>query len=161
MAFSFSSIISKLPFYQRLKNGTHRYLYLDSSASWDTLQDKLKCGYENPVLLPILQLIAFYTSKVEFKIRDVKTRKLSGFKVYADDLQGRDCLVVDDICDGGGTFLGLAKELKAKNAGKLYLAVSHGIFSRGVERLLEHYDGVFSTNSFGEVEGLEQFEIKN
>lgn len=100
------------------------------------------------------------------KIRDVKTRKLSGFKVYADDLQGRDCLVVDDICDGGGTFLGLAKELKAKNAGRLYLAVSHGIFSKGVEILKEYYDGVFSTNSFGDsprrtsVEGLEQYRIE-
>lgn len=93
------------------------------------------------------------------KIRDVKTRKLSGFKVYADDLQGRDCLVVDDICDGGGTFLGLAKELKAKNAGKLYLAVSHGIFSKGVKVLLEQYDDVFCTNSFGDLEGLEQFEL--
>lgn len=94
------------------------------------------------------------------KIRDVKTRKLSRFKVYADDLQGRDCLVVDDLCDGGGTFIGLAKELKAKNAGKLYLAVSHGIFSKGVELLKEHYDGVFCTNSFGDIEGLKQFSIE-
>ena len=94
------------------------------------------------------------------KIRDVKTRKLSGFKVYADDLQGRDCLVVDDICDGGGTFMGLAKELKAKNAGKLYLAVSHGIFSKGVDVLLEQYDGVFCTNSYGDLEGLEQYKIE-
>jgi ribose-phosphate pyrophosphokinase len=69
------------------------------------------------------------------KSRDVKTGKLTGFKVYADDLQGKDCLIVDDICDGGGTFIGLADELKKKNAGKLYLAVSHGIFSKGFEDL--------------------------
>lgn len=65
------------------------------------------------------------------KSRNVKTGQLTGFKVYAEDLQGKDCLIVDDICDGGGTFLGLAKELKAKNAGNLYLAISHGIFSKG------------------------------
>ena len=69
------------------------------------------------------------------KSRDVKTGKLTGFKVYDDDLQGIDCLIVDDICDGGGTFIGLAQELKNKNAGKLYLAVSHGIFSKGFEEL--------------------------
>ena len=86
------------------------------------------------------------------KSRDVKTGKLSGFKVYADDLQGRDCLIVDDICDGGGTFLGLATELKAKNAGKLYLAVSHGIFSKGFEELSKVYNKVFTTDSFRDIE---------
>lgn len=86
------------------------------------------------------------------KSRDVKTGKLSGFKVYADDLQGKDCLIVDDICDGGGTFLGLAKELKAKNAGKLFLAVSHGIFNKGFEELSKVYDKVFTTDSFRNIE---------
>lgn len=81
------------------------------------------------------------------KSRDVKTGKLSGFKVYADDLQGKDCLIVDDICDGGGTFIGLAQTLKAKNAGKLYLAVSHGIFSKGTAELAAYFDGIFTTNS--------------
>lgn len=86
------------------------------------------------------------------KSRDVKTGKLSGFKVYADDLQGKDCLIVDDICDGGGTFLGLAKELKSKNAGKLYLAVSHGIFSHGLDELSSHFERIFTTDSFKTIE---------
>ncbi|AIM60531.1 phosphoribosylpyrophosphate synthetase [Cellulophaga lytica] len=86
------------------------------------------------------------------KTRDVKTGKLSGFKVYADDLQGKDCLVVDDICDGGGTFNGLAQELKNKNAGNLYLAVSHGIFSKGLESLSSYYSGIFTTDSFNSIE---------
>ena len=94
------------------------------------------------------------------KSRDVKTGKLSGFKVYADDLQGRDCLIVDDICDGGGTFLGLAKELKAKNAGKLYLAVSHGIFSKGFDSLAKDFAGIFTTDSFKNCEGKNVVEIK-
>lgn len=86
------------------------------------------------------------------KTRDVKTGKLSGFKVYADDLQGKDCLVVDDICDGGGTFNGLAQELKNKNAGNLYLAVSHGIFSKGLDSLSSYYSGIFTTDSFNSIE---------
>ncbi len=89
------------------------------------------------------------------KTRDVKTGKLSGFKVYHEDLQGNDCLIVDDICDGGGTFLGLAKELKAKNAGKLYLAVSHGIFNKGFDELAKEFEIIFTTNSF------KDFEHKN
>jgi ribose-phosphate pyrophosphokinase len=86
------------------------------------------------------------------KSRDVKTGRLSGFKVYADDLQGRSCIIVDDICDGGGTFIGLAKELKAKNAGALYLAVSHGIFSKGTEWLTEVFDHIFTTDSVKELQ---------
>lgn len=86
------------------------------------------------------------------KSRDVKTGRLSGFKVYEDDLQGIDCLIVDDICDGGGTFVGLAEELKNKNAGKLYLAVSHGIFNKGFE-VLNCFDAIFTTNSVKDFEG--------
>ena len=85
------------------------------------------------------------------KSRDVKTGKLTGFKVYADDLKGRDCLIVDDICDGGGTFIGLAEELKKKNAGKLYLAVSHGIFSKGFDDL-KCFKRIFTTDSFKNME---------
>ncbi|MEA9415202.1 ribose-phosphate diphosphokinase [Flavobacterium sp. PL02] len=85
------------------------------------------------------------------KSRDVKTGRLSGFKVYEEDLKGMDCLIVDDICDGGGTFVGLAEELKKKNAGKLYLAVSHGIFNKGFE-VLDCFDKIFTTNSFKDFE---------
>ncbi|BDD07643.1 ribose-phosphate pyrophosphokinase [Fulvitalea axinellae] len=92
------------------------------------------------------------------KSRDVKTGKLSGFSVYADDLDGQDCLIVDDICDGGGTFIGLAEELKRKNSGKLYLAVSHGIFSKGTEALTDIFDGVFTTDSFRDLDESSKVE---
>ncbi|MEY3240527.1 MAG: hypothetical protein RIR11_1965 [Bacteroidota bacterium] len=82
------------------------------------------------------------------KTRDIKTGLLSAPKVFADDLKGADCLIVDDICDGGGTFIQLAAVLKQKNAGKLYLAVSHGIFSKGLEVFETHFDQIFTTNSF-------------
>lgn len=82
------------------------------------------------------------------KTRDVRTGALSGFKVYTDDLAGKDCLLIDDICDGGGTFLGLAQELKAKNAGKLYLAISHGIFSKGLTALENTFERIYVTDSF-------------
>jgi ribose-phosphate pyrophosphokinase len=85
------------------------------------------------------------------KSRDVKTGSLSGFKVYAENLNGGDCLIVDDICDGGATFIGLAQELKNKNAGKLYLAVSHGIFSKGFDKLSEIFTTVYTTNSVKDI----------
>ncbi|MDQ0967250.1 ribose-phosphate pyrophosphokinase [Flavobacterium sp. W4I14] len=95
------------------------------------------------------------------KSRDVKTGKLSGFRVYAEDLTGADCLIVDDICDGGGTFIGLAEALKAKNAGKLYLAISHGIFSKGFDELGKYFEQIFTTDSIKEVdhEGVTQIKL--
>lgn len=92
------------------------------------------------------------------KVRDVKTGQLSGAQVFADDLNGADCLIVDDICDGGGTFIQLAKALKAKNAGRLFLAISHGIFSKGMDELAAHFTTVFTTNSF--YNGLETDFLK-
>ena len=92
------------------------------------------------------------------KLRDVKTGKLSGFQVYSEDLKGADCLIVDDICDGGGTFLGLAEELKRKGAGKLYLAVSHGIFSKGLEALQEVFTKIFTTDAFSTLPDSPRFQ---
>ncbi|MFN0082643.1 MAG: phosphoribosyltransferase family protein, partial [Ferruginibacter sp.] len=94
------------------------------------------------------------------KSRDVKTGKLKEFKVYDDDLAEYDCIIVDDICDGGGTFLGLAEELKKKNAGKLYLAVSHGIFSKGFEELDRVFEKIFCTNSVKNIEHEKLVQIK-
>ncbi len=82
------------------------------------------------------------------KVRDVRTGQLSGAQVFTDDLNGADCLIVDDICDGGGTFIQLAQALKAKHAGRLFLAVSHGIFSKGTDVLEGHFERVFTTDSF-------------
>ena len=82
------------------------------------------------------------------KHRNVENGKIDFVEVYADDLKGQDCVIVDDICDGGYTFLLAAKALKEKNAGKLYLAVTHGIFSKGFDELNKHFDVIYTTNSF-------------
>lgn len=84
------------------------------------------------------------------KHRDLKTGKLSGFG-YTGDVKGYDVLIVDDICDGGGTFVGLAKELLDGHARTVSLYVTHGIFSRGVENLLDNgIDTIYTTNTYYE-----------
>jgi ribose-phosphate pyrophosphokinase len=96
------------------------------------------------------------------KSRDVKTGKLSGFRVFDENLNGADCLIVDDICDGGGTFIGLAETLKNKGAGRLYLAVSHGIFNKGFDVFGEYFEKIFTTNSFRDFDtgDVEQIKLK-
>jgi ribose-phosphate pyrophosphokinase len=96
------------------------------------------------------------------KIRNVHNGDITGFEVFATDLNGRTCMIVDDICDGGRTFIGIAEELKKKNAGDIYLFVTHGIFSYGSVGLGQHFKKIFCTNSFKDIDDkkIKQFEIK-
>lgn len=86
------------------------------------------------------------------KSRDVKTGIIEGFEVYADDLQGKTCIIVDDICDGGGTFVGLAEELKKKGAGDIHLIVTHGIFSKGWEPFTKLFKSITCSDSFSTID---------
>lgn len=91
------------------------------------------------------------------KIRDTTTGALSGFS--APIAQGKRFGVVDDICDGGGTFIGLAKAWQEVNPdSELYLYVTHGIFSKGLLSLFDHYRRVHTTNSFDQAENIKEFK---
>lgn len=79
------------------------------------------------------------------KHRDLATGKLSGFS-FMGSVKDKHLIIVDDICDGGGTFTGLARRLLEGKAASVHLAVTHGIFSKGLP--LEHIDTVYSTNSY-------------
>lgn len=69
----------------------------------------------------------------------------------------KDLFIIDDICDGGRTFIEIAKAIKITRSlssavhpdqhGKIFLIVTHGIFSAGFEELGEHFDGIYCTNS--------------
>lgn len=83
------------------------------------------------------------------KHRDAATGRLSNFEILSDDLGGAPCVIVDDICDGGGTFLGLATELRAKNAGPLTLAITHGLFTKGTDLLRGSFDRIVTFGFHG------------
>lgn len=67
---------------------------------------------------------------------------------------GKDFIIIDDICDGGATFINIAKEIKkwdTTNSSKIYLIITHGIFSKGFEELSKYFDGIYCTNSYSEL----------
>jgi ribose-phosphate pyrophosphokinase len=69
-------------------------------------------------------------------------------RIGLDNFGGKDILIVDDICVYGGTFKGLAKLLRQRNVGKLYLAVSHlTIQNHNNDSVFKYFDRVFSTSS--------------
>ncbi|MCD6068606.1 MAG: hypothetical protein K0S33_3432 [Bacteroidetes bacterium] len=103
--------------------------------------DKLaqKIGYKNNIATGL-------------KIRDLASGQIIKSDVNTDALHGKACVIVDDICDGGRTFIELASALKAKGAGDLYFIASHGIFSHdALTRLKETgFKNVGSSNSIAD-----------
>jgi ribose-phosphate pyrophosphokinase len=77
------------------------------------------------------------------------------------DVKGKECLIVDDLADGGRTFKLLAEELKSQGANKVFLYVTHAQFNYGFEELKETIDHVYCTNSFKEIDDayVTQFKV--
>jgi ribose-phosphate pyrophosphokinase len=82
------------------------------------------------------------------KIRSADTGEITGTVVYSEHIGDRDFLIADDICDGGRTFIELAKVLRPLTNGKIYLYVTHGIFSKGLDVFNGLIDGVYTANPF-------------
>lgn len=87
------------------------------------------------------------------KVRDLSTGKLSGFSVENPEVITNDpdvpLVVVDDLCDGGGTFAGIAAEIRKIDSNrKLSIYVTHMVNPKGIVTLSENYDEVYFTNSY-------------
>ncbi len=83
------------------------------------------------------------------KVRDVTNGKILKTEINANNEQiiGKNLIILDDICDGGRTFVELAKILKEKGAAKVILVIAHGIFSAGEDEMKKYIDKVYTTNS--------------
>jgi ribose-phosphate pyrophosphokinase len=95
------------------------------------------------------------------KVRDMKTGNILHTEIpVLDQHNDLTYVIVDDICDGGRTFVELAKVIKAgRPTAKVYLVVTHGIFSAGFKVLNEYLDGVYCTNSYRDVAD-DEYEVK-
>lgn len=92
------------------------------------------------------------------KVRDPASGQLSGFACETlPDPEGH-YVIVDDIGDGCGTFIGLAKTIKeASPKVKLDLKITHGIFSKGLEEVLTLFESVYTTDSFATPELAKEY----
>lgn len=88
------------------------------------------------------------------KVRNVEDGSITGTKVDSAHIGSKDFLIIDDICDGGRTFIELAKVLRPLTNGKVLLYVTHGIFSKGLEPLWEVIDHIYTPNPWPAFETL-------
>ena len=90
----------------------------------------------------------FANTVICVKHRDISTGHLA-IQGLMGDVSGKDCLIVDDICDGGMTFILLSKYLHKQGAKSVELAVTHGVFSKGLVVLFDAgISKVYTTDSF-------------
>jgi ribose-phosphate pyrophosphokinase len=85
------------------------------------------------------------------KLRCPKTGNILETTIPEIDLSGKDLFIADDICDGGRTFIELAKKLKEKNPKSLTLYVTHGLFSKGLDELIQYFDKIYCYNLLKDV----------
>lgn len=96
------------------------------------------------------------------KTRNPETGKLEGFSIENpelledEELIGMPLVVIDDLCDAGGTFAGVASKIREINPNRrLAIFVTHMVNSKGITTLSENYDEVYFTNSYFNWEELE------
>lgn len=100
------------------------------------------------------------------KKRDPATGKLSGFGIDNPEVLNEypECnafFVIDDLCDGGGTFCGIADQLKALRPNfHRTLAITHAVAARGIYKVMDYYNDLFITNSYADW-GNDQFVASN
>ena len=86
--------------------------------------------------------------------------------------EDKDYIIIDDICDGGRTFINIAEKIHNKYyeysiacekefKPKIYLIVTHGIFSKGFKELNKYFDGIYCTNSYKDIADIENDEKTN
>lgn len=56
------------------------------------------------------------------------------------DINGKDVLIIDDMISSGESTLDIARELKKRNAGKIFVLASFGLFTNGMNLFDEAYN---------------------
>ncbi|OGJ13297.1 hypothetical protein A3K82_01945 [Candidatus Pacearchaeota archaeon RBG_19FT_COMBO_34_9] len=92
-----------------------------------------------------------------------KTRPRSGEienMQLVGDVLNKDVLIVDDIIDTGGTLCKAAELLKRHGARKIFCYATHGLFTRGTQEILSHFDRVMTSNThYSENMGVERIDV--
>lgn len=89
-----------------------------------------------------------YTGQIAMALK-ARTGDGVSTSTFIGDVSDKDVIIVDDICDGGATFLSLAERLKLEGAAHVVLCVTHGLFTKGADRLFDNgIDAIYCTDSF-------------
>ncbi|WP_434359320.1 ribose-phosphate pyrophosphokinase [Parasalinivibrio latis] len=122
------------------------------------LEDMLARGLEDPVVVsPDIGGVvrARATAKLlddtDIAIIDKRRPRANVSQVMhlIGDVEGRDCVIVDDMIDTGGTLCKAAEALKARGAKRVYAYATHAVFSGDAAKNIQEsvIDEVIVTDS--------------
>lgn len=84
------------------------------------------------------------------KKRDVETGRVLETTLPEEiNLKGKTVWIVDDLCDGGGTFIPLALKLKEAGTKQVNLYVTHGIFAKGLDSFKGLINNIYAYQTIG------------
>lgn len=100
--------------------------------------------------------LGFGDAMICVKKRDTATGKLLRFDIEDKGSynEGDVINVIDDLCDGGGTFCGIAELLRPLKPRELNLFITHAVQRAGIEKVAKYYDKVYITNSYADWDNL-------
>ena len=80
-----------------------------------------------------------------YKRRDYSTiingkNPIVAHEFLGDDIQGKDVIIIDDMISSGGSMLDVAKQLKSRNVGRVFVCTTFGLFTDGLEKFDEYYE---------------------
>lgn len=91
-----------------------------------------------------------------YKRRDYSTvvngkNPIVAHEFLGDDVSGMDVIIVDDMISSGESMLDVAQQLKSRNAARVFVCTTFGLFTNGFEKFDEYYekgyiDKVITTN---------------
>lgn len=92
-----------------------------------------------------------------YKRRDYTTivngrNPIVAHEFLGSDVKGKDVIIVDDMISSGDSMIDVATELKRRNAGRIFVASTFGLFTDGLDKFDEAYKKglihrVMTTNS--------------
>ena len=138
-------------FYNKLKVQSQRNCFDEAIRKNRKLQQFLEnynisfCAPDKGASLKVTSVANGYTDNIIqlSKCRDVSTGHIQGIDIVTGNVKGEDILIIDDICDGGMTFISAAEVLKYNGAKSVSLYVTHGIFSKGLQAFHGMIDYIF------------------
>ena len=97
-----------------------------------------------------LDMGMFYKRRDYTKVVDGKN-PIVAHEFLGSDISGKDVVVIDDMIASGESVLDVAKELKSRNAGRIFIAATFGLFTKGLDQFDEAYKdgtiaGILTTN---------------
>jgi ribose-phosphate pyrophosphokinase len=79
------------------------------------------------------------------KERNLQTQELELKVINPEVCEGRNVVIVDDLCDGGRTFTAIIKQLP--KVGEATLIVGHALFSFGTKELEQYFNHIITSDS--------------